>query len=145
MIEPVFDFTEKTWYMKQKMDNGQTIYMGFQLSDITRHAHYWNIILCVYTKRRNIGRIFDEKQITGKNPIATVHAARSMFYLLERKVEFLGNRKVDNIIYCTWLDNRRRDAYYRFLHRRGYEYGMLFGQKVIYKVFPSERSTGQKE
>ena len=134
---PIYDREEETWSVKRKLDNGQTLYMALQRTDATNHADYWNIVLCVYTKRRHFDRAFDHVLMTGKNPVATVHLARSMFVALENAIVDRTCRDYKNVIYCTWLDNRRRDAYYRFLHRRGYQYGMLFGQKAIYKVFPA--------
>ena len=45
--------------------------------------------------------------------------------------------KRDIVIYCHWVDNRRRDAYYRILSKYGYKYGNVPNEtcKVIMKKF----------
>ena len=80
----------------------------------------------------------DKKIITGKNPFATVAAAKEMFYnveayLLDRE---LVHGSFDEItIFCTWVDNRRRDAYYKVLSKMGYTWGTIDNEKCIMKTY----------
>ena len=36
---------------------------------------------------------------------------------------------------CIWLDNRRRNAYYKYLSTKGYQYGRIDGEKCIFKRY----------
>ena len=53
----------------------------------------------------------------------TISTAMKAFNMLETDAiqHHCGTENI--VIYCTWLDNRRRDAYYHFLSRKGYKYG----------------------
>ena len=80
----------------------------------------------------------DKKIITGKDPIANFLAAREMFYNVEAYLlaNELGLGGFDEItIFCTWVDNRRRDAYYKVLSRLGYDWGTYDGEKCIMKTY----------
>ena len=60
-----------------------------------------------------------------------------MFDALEATVveDAIANKR-DVVIFCHWEDNRRRDAYYKVLSKKGYRYGNApWGQKVIMKKF----------
>ena len=35
----------------------------------------------------------------------------------------------------SWVDNRRRDIYYKYLSKRGYKYEVVDGQKFICKIY----------
>ena len=82
-----------------------------------------------------------KKAITGKNPIANFLTARRMFLEVEAEVirEELYHGPFDEItIFCTWVNNRRRDAYYKVLSRYGYDWGKIDNQKCIMKTFKKE-------
>ena len=44
----------------------------------------------------------------------------------------------NNIIFCTWTDTRRRDAYYKVLSRIGYDWGRIGKEKCIMKTYRLE-------
>ena len=79
----------------------------------------------------------DKKLSTGKDLIRNFIVARKMFDALEKKIiEQVVEQKKDAIIFCWWEDNRRRDAYYKVLSKKGYRYGNTpWGRKVIMKKF----------
>lgn len=124
---------ENEWYIvKEKIDN-QTFFMEFQIFDETDDTIYFNICMGVYNKRKHAGRNEDEARMTGLNPIKTVYVAMKAFDLLEKEVIERRPSKRKHIS-CGWVDNRRRDAYYKFLSKRGYQYGKLGNYKCIYKI-----------
>lgn len=136
---PIWDRKNETWFIKEKLPNNQTMIMSFERTDSSADTDYWNIALCVVNKRKHINRVFDNVEMTGKNPIQTVHVARGMFKQLENTImKDDYQRKFNNIIYCSWLDKQRREVYYKYLSRRGYSYGMLWGSKVIMKYIPKK-------
>lgn len=125
---------ENEWYIvKEKIDN-QTFFMEFQIYDETDDTIYFNICMGIYNKRKHAGRNEDEARMTGLNPMKSVTTAIKAFNLLEEEVlkRRTGKRKH---ISCGWVDNRRRDTYYKFLSKRGYQYGTIGGYKCIYKVY----------
>ena len=73
--------------------------------------------------------------MTGLNPLATAILARKAFKMLEKETLDWFNKDRRVIIYCTWLDNVRRDIYYKVLSKMGYRFGTLNGLKVIMKVW----------
>lgn len=123
------------YYIKRKLSNGQTMIMQFIKDDGS--ILYFNICLAVYTKRRQASYNEENAIITGKNPFESFIVARKMFLVLEKYV-VNRYRYRDLIIMCRWVDNRRRDAYYKVLSRYGYQYGTLYGHKAIYKKFEKQ-------
>lgn len=124
---------ENEWYIvKEKIDN-QTFFMEFQIYDETDDTIYFNICMGIYNKRKHAERNENEVRMTGLNPMKTICVARKAFDLLEKEVIERRPSKRKHIS-CGWVDNRRRDAYYRFLSKRGYQYGKLGNYKCIYKV-----------
>ena len=128
-----------TYYQRCKVDN-QTIELGinFYEESLTNRKSYWNVYLTVFNKRKDMFSNMDKKIITGKNPIATFVTARRMFKNVEREVvkHELINGEYDEIaIFATWVDNRRRDAYYKVLHKMGYDWGVIGKEKCIIKTF----------
>lgn len=121
--------------------NLQTIWMGFQetadpsMNDYS--SSWWNVALSIYNKRKDMYDNMDKKLSTGKDLIRNFIIARKMFDALEVSViEDAVYNKRDVVIYCHWVDNRRRDAYYKILSKKGYRYGVApWGQKVIMKKF----------
>ena len=135
-MEVKWDSENDQYFIKQKLSSGQTMFMCFQLYEEPMDAARWNIVLGIYNKRKHTDRNETNAIITGKNPLESFVVARKMFIKLEHEVltSYYG-REYDTIIYCCWVDNRRRDAYYKVLSRYGYDYGVIDGHKVIYKRF----------
>ena len=63
----------------KKLSNGQTIMMGFDLSDWNNDTNYWNIELSVYNKRKDQYANMDKIVVTGGSPFESFAAAREMF------------------------------------------------------------------
>lgn len=128
---------------KHKLSNGQTIVMAFEESYRTLDTRYWNIVLYLYTKRGTTPADMSGAKLTGIDPRESFIAVRNMFpKLLE---ELTGKYKSkDNFIYCTWVDNKRRDVYHRFLKRYGFDYGTFGNKKVIYRFFENGAVVPQK-
>ena len=122
------------YYVNIPIDN-QTLYMAFQLNDWSYDTIYINVCLSVFNKRKHKDYNEDHILITGLNPLATAILARRAFKMLEKETLDWFNRDRRVIIYCTWLDNVRRDIYYKVLSKMGYRFGTLNGQKVIMKVW----------
>lgn len=102
------------------------------------NSGWFNIALSIYNKTKDMYDNMDKKLSTGLDPIRNVIIARKMFdaieaYIVEKEAV---NKKRDIYIYCGWEDNRRRDAYYRVLSKKGYSYMRgPGGHKVIGKKF----------
>lgn len=41
--------------------------------------------------------------------------------------------KKNVVVFCTWLEPRRRETYYKVLQKHGYYYNILDKEKVIMK------------
>lgn len=135
----LWDSSEEKYYIKHKMSNGQTIYMEFSRYDKTNDTQYWNVALAVYSKRKHA--VANENNIvtTGKSPFETFILARKMFLKIENEILTSHNgHTMNNIIIVHWVDNRRRDAYYRVLKKYGYQFGIIGGYKVIYKRYEKQ-------
>jgi hypothetical protein len=133
---------DSTYFERRKIDN-QTIELGINFYDGSIHDRksWWNIYITIFNKRKDMYTNMDKKVITGKNPFATVIAAREMFYNVEAYLldHELVNGPYDEVtIFCTWVDNRRRDAYYKVLHRMGYDWGTVDKEKCIMKTYKLE-------
>jgi len=133
---------DDTYFERRKVGN-QTIELGINYYDENIHDRksWWNIYITIFNKRKDMYSNMDKKVITGKNPFATVIAAREMFsnveaYLLDHELVHGGFDEVT--IFCTWVDNRRRDAYYRVLSRMGYDWGRIDKEKCIMKTYRLE-------
>jgi len=135
----IYDRESDQYYQRRRVGN-QTIELGMNCTDWVEEnkESWWNIFLTIYNKRKDAFTNMDKKVITGQNPFATFAAARDMFYdveaeVLKRELEYGHSNKV--VIFCTWVDNRRRDAYYRVLNKHGYDWGKCSGGKCIMKTF----------
>ena len=133
---------DDTYFERRKVGN-QTIELGINYYDENIHDRksWWNIYITIFNKRKDMYSNMDKKVITGKNPFATVIAAREMFsnveaYLLDHELVHGGFDEVT--IFCTWVDNRRRDAYYKVLSRMGYDWGRIDKEKCIMKTYRLE-------
>lgn len=131
-MEVKYDRENERYIVKEKIDN-QTFFMEFQIFDETDDTIYFNICMGIYNKRKHVGRNENEARITGLNPVKTVCVAIKAFDLLEKEVIERRPSKRKHIS-CVWVDNRRRDVYYKFLSKRGYQYGKLDNYKCIYKI-----------
>ena len=133
---------DDTYFERRRVDN-QTIELGMNYYDENIHDRksWWNVYITIFNKRKDMYSNMDKKVITGKNPFATVIAAREMFsnveaYLLDHELVHGGFDEVT--IFCTWVDNRRRDAYYKVLSRMGYDWGRIDKEKCIMKTYRLE-------
>lgn len=133
---------DDTYFERRKVGN-QTIELGINYYDENIHDRksWWNIYITIFNKRKDMYSNMDKKVITGKNPFATVVAAREMFsnveaYLLDHELVHGGFDEVT--IFCTWVDNRRRNAYYKVLSRMGYDWGRIDKEKCIMKTYRLE-------
>lgn len=129
-----YDKENDEYFIKEKIDN-QTLKMVFQMNNWNEDTAFFNVYLTLYNKRNQIVDNEAEVKVTGANPIKSFFVARKAFNYLVWKVLDEYSWKYDVIIYCTWLDNRRRDAYYKYLSTKGYRYGRIDGEKCIFKRY----------
>lgn len=122
------------YFIKERIGN-QTVKLAFQMHDWNQDTIFFNVYLTLYNKRIQIISNEAEVKITGENPLQTFFVVRKAFKYLVWKVLDEYSWKYDLIIYCTWLDNRRRDAYYKYLSTNGYRYGRIDGEKCIFKRY----------
>lgn len=133
--------SEEEYYIDYPINN-QTFHIGFQLVEEEdpelSKTKYYNVWINLYNKRKDMERNENLCLSTGLNPIKTVLVARECFKAIEAKIidQMKYNHK-DVVIYCHWMDNRRRDAYYKILSKYGYRYGNIPNEtcKVIMKKF----------
>ena len=134
---------DATYYERRKVGN-QTIELGINWledSDDERHS-WWNFYITIFNKKKDMYRNMDKKAITGENPLKNVIIAREMFYNVEAYLldrELVHGKYDDVTIICTWISNRRRDAYYRVLSKMGYDWGTYYHEKCIKKTFSKEK------
>lgn len=130
---------DSTYYERRKVGN-QTIELGINWledSDDERHS-WWNVYITVFNKKKDMFKNMDKKAMTGENPLKNAIIAREMFYdveayLLDR--ELVHGRYDTVTIICTWVNNRRRDAYYRVLSKMGYDWGAYYHERCIKKTY----------
>ena len=129
-----YDRENDEYYIKERIGN-QTVELVFQMHYRNEDTIVFNVYLTLYNKRNQINSNEAEVKMTGVNPLRTFFVVRKAFKYLVQKVLDEYNQKYDLIIYCTWLDNRRRDAYYKYLSTKGYRYGRIDGEKCIFKRY----------
>jgi len=129
-----YDSENDEYFVKERIGN-QTVKLVFQMHDWNEDTIFFNVYLTLYNKRNQINNNEAEVKMTGENPLQTFFVVRKAFRYLVWKVLDEYNWKYDLIIYCTWLDNRRRDAYYKYLSTLGYRYGRIDGEKCIFKRY----------
>lgn len=130
-----YDYKNRTYYIKEKIHN-QTMIMQFEECDRSFDMIYYNVVLGVYNKRKHAQKNEDNAIVTGKYPFETVAKAVRAFNLLEQEVikeNKFYNRKI--MIMISWVDNRRRNIYYKYLSKRGYKYEVVDGHKFICKIY----------
>ena len=116
------------------LPSGQTIRIEFS-EDETKKKWYFHIYLVTMDKRKSEGST--RLHCTGKDGLLGLLWAKNK---IEEFEEFIKKQKsiIEHsakpiVIYCWWDDNRRRNVYARGLRSLGYKYGIVFGQKVLYK------------
>ena len=122
------------WTCKTKIKN-QTVQVSFQ-PDYKKGKGYWNIALSIYNKRRQEIDNFDAVKNTGNIGLAGLLFARQAVKDFEQIIndEYKTfNKSWRFFLYCSWLDNRRRDIYYRGLKDLGYKFSQYEGKKVLMK------------
>lgn len=125
---------QEAYEIKEKLPNGQTIFIQFQELDESKDCENYNICLGVYNKRKHAGVNEDNCRITGRSPFLNVYKAIKMFDEIESFVIEDGSRRGANVRFIVnWVDNRRRDAYYKVLSKRGYDFEMFDGKKQLTK------------
>lgn len=141
MLDINYDRELEEFYVKTKIGR-QTFYMAFQKEYEDCEKIYFNVYLTLYTKRKYIDKNEVNIIMTGENPIQTIITAKKAFNALEKNI-VLGfaetiSKKV--VIYCTWLDTKRKSVYYKVLSKKGYDYGRIPGYKdlCIMKTFYSK-------
>lgn len=141
-----YDRDKEEYYIDYPIEN-QTFHMGFQKYEVDSFIDngivYFNVWINLYNKRKDMWRNEDLLLSTGLNPIKTVLVARECFKAIEAEIiEDMEYNDKDVIIYCHWVNNRRRDAYYKVLSRMGYRYGRipLHPYKVIMKRYKNNEN-----
>ena len=136
-----WDESNDEYYIDYPIGN-QTLHMGFQLTgpndDFHKDITYFNVWINLYNKRKDQLRNEDLHLSTGLNPIKTVLVARECFEaIVDTIIDDMQDNETDVVIYAHWVDNRRRDAYYRILKKYGYKYGYVPVEKtkVIMKKY----------
>lgn len=129
-----WDNENDTAYIKEKLDNGQTITLMFQEIDWNDDTVYFNVCLSLYSKRTQMAENERTVKTTGKNTfLNTLIWTKKAFAELERWT-LSHFSYVDIVIYVGWADRRRRDIYHHYLSKNGYIYGRdLDGAKILYK------------
>lgn len=111
-----------SYYIDTPIGN-QTFHMEMDMFDWMDQTIWFNVYMTLYNKRSQISSNESHVKMTGSNPMETVAVALKCFKKLQREVLWAYNSKYNIVISCTWLNNRRRDAYYKVLSRWGYKYG----------------------
>lgn len=133
-----WDRDEYAYIAKKKLSNGQTLFMMFQeMEDTKLNYRNYNVVVGVYTKRKSAGYNEENALITGHSPWESAIKGIRMFDEMEKYViqDIQDEGKGINI-YVHWVSNRRRDAYYKVLSKRGYSYCMFEGIKHLVKRIP---------
>ena len=129
-----YDRENDEYFIKERIGN-QTVRLALTLVDWNADTAYFNIYLTLYNKRNQIEGNEAEAKITGASPVQTFFVVRKAFEQLVKKIQYEYGERYDLIVFCNWLDNRRRDAYYKYLSTKGYRYGRIDGEKCIFKRY----------
>ena len=132
MDQPFYDYNNKEYVYRKKLGN-QTLSIILSIIDWSNNTIHWNIYLHLYSKRKQIDKNLNNKVITGQNPMVTGIMARNMLREIEKMCVDQYYSYYTHIFTCGWIDNRRRNAYYRVLSKDGYSFGMIDGEKCLYK------------
>lgn len=126
-----FDNNTKEYVIKERLSNGQTLHMGFEPYEKTDYGVYYNVYVSVYNKRKHKYADEDAKKITGTSPLEAAIIGMKAFDMLEKTVIEENDETINIVVW--WVDNRRRNAYYSFLKKRGYNFCNCGGKKVLLK------------
>ena len=96
----------------------------------TRH---WNIGLTIGTKRKHFEKYHDHKEVCGKIGLKGLLFAKAAIQYFEDYLKYTKYKNYKNILYVTWLDNRRRNAYAYGLKKLGFNFGIYDKKKVFLK------------
>ena len=121
----------------------QTLNMELQLVEETFDTRYLGIYMTLYNKRSQIEDNENQVKSTGLSPIKTYFIAKKMLIsLIKCAIEQEQLKEKDIVIFCTWLDNRRREVYYKVLSKMGFIYGkhILTKEKVLMRKFKKGES-----
>jgi len=129
-----YDEENEEYFIKERIGS-QTMKMVFTMIDWNEDTIHFNVYLTLYSKRSHITDNEAEVKMTGQEPLKTFFVARKAFKHLVNEVLNNYSYRYDIIVSCTWLDNRRRDAYYKYLSTLGYRYGCIDSEKRIFKRY----------
>ena len=131
-----FDST-LSYRVKSKVDN-QTFELIFDnLSYMTYDERKnYNITLVIYNKKKDSMKNLLSTNLIGRNPLAFVLKIRKAFELIEQElIEDCKMFKKECLVTCYWTDNRRRNAYMKYLLPKGYRVGRINNEKCLYKIY----------
>ena len=130
------------YYIKEKLSNGQTLYIEFQTEYRKECCGFW-VYLIVYKKRKHLLNDGLFCKSTGdKLGIKTLLIAREIIIEFEnfikdivtkKREEGLISKDLKYYIEVGWDDNRRRKVYERGLKKYGYDYTYEEGFKYLRK------------
>jgi hypothetical protein len=112
------------------LPSGQTIKIKFE-EDWSNDRYYYNIYLVTMDKRKSERNT--HMKIMGRDGINGLLWAKRKVAEFEEFIKEI-REGVPTVIYCTWTDNRRRNAYAFGLRKIGYEFGRVFGRKALCKT-----------
>ena len=101
--------------------------------DYDTNTIYFSIMLSVHNKRKHLERDMGNKAITGQNPFKNAVIGLRMFEAMEKKtVEDFSYQNI--VIFCSWLDKRRREAYEKILIEKSKSTKVEINQEVYEKL-----------
>lgn len=121
--------------LRTKIDN-QTVEIEFQCDEKNNsksNIRHWNIALTIGTKRKHFDKYHDNKEVCGKIGLQGLLFAKAAIQYFEEFLTHTEFSQYKNILYATWLDHRRRDAYAYGLKKLGFDFGVYNKKKVLLK------------
>ena len=126
-----FDRDTGDYGVREQIGN-QTMEMWFEKFHESFDTDYYWVVLSIADKKSQLSEVFEKRQITGRNPHASIIAIRNAFEELEGLIRHTHHSR--NAVICVgWEDGKRRDVYWRYLKRKGYQITNIFGDKCIFK------------
>jgi hypothetical protein len=124
------DYTAYDYSDRCVLPSGQTIKITFE-ENWSNSKYYYNIYLVTMNKRKSEHNT--RLKIMGCDGINGLLWAKRKVMEFE---EFIKEKRegVPAVVYCTWDDNRRRNAYAFGLRKIGYQFGRVFGRKALCKT-----------
>ena len=114
--------------------DGQFVEVYFQCEEPVTHLNnfHWNIGLVIGTKVKKKEEYFAKEMVTGKIGLKGLLFAKAA---IENFEKLLSVRKCNHkhYLYCSWLDNRRRNVYAYGLQKIGFNYGVFNKKKCLIK------------